>query len=53
MKSQLFQTLVSDGVPRRAFLFMPFAFAGLMAVGAPEKEARYFPTLRRRARAKR
>jgi hypothetical protein len=21
-----------DGVPRRAFLFMPFAFAGLMAV---------------------
>ena len=34
MKSQLFETIVSDGVPRRAFLFMPFAFAGLMAVGA-------------------
>jgi peptide-methionine (R)-S-oxide reductase len=34
MKSQLFQTIVSDGVPRRAFVFMPFAFAGLMAVGA-------------------
>jgi peptide-methionine (R)-S-oxide reductase len=34
MKSQMFETIVSDGVPRRAFLFMPFAFAGLMAVGA-------------------
>ena len=34
MKSQLFETIVTDGVPRRAVLFMPFAFAGLMAVGA-------------------
>lgn len=34
MKTQLFQTIISDGVPRRAFLFMPFAFAGLMVAGA-------------------
>lgn len=31
---QLFQSIDSDGVSRRAFLIMPFAFAGLMAVGA-------------------
>ena len=30
----LFEPIKSDGVPRRAFLIMPFAFAGLMAVGA-------------------
>lgn len=30
----LFEPIQADGVPRRAFLIMPFAFAGLMAVGA-------------------
>lgn len=39
MKSQLFETIISDGVPRRAFLFMPFAFAGLMAVGARKERS--------------
>ena len=34
MKTQLFQPTAPDGVPRRAFVFMPFAFAGLMAAGA-------------------
>ncbi len=29
-----FQTLKSDGPPRRAFLLMPFAFAGLVAVSS-------------------
>ncbi len=32
MSTELFQTSVSGTVPRRAILFMPFAFAGLFSV---------------------
>jgi peptide-methionine (R)-S-oxide reductase len=39
MKSELFGTINADGVPRRALLFMPFAFGGLMAVGARREHA--------------
>src|SRR5262245_24757318 len=32
MNTELFQTSVSGTVPRRAILFMPFAFAGLVSM---------------------
>lgn len=31
---QMFESICPDGVPRRAFLFMPFAFAGLLVAGS-------------------
>lgn len=34
MNTQLFQTSASGAVPRRALLFMPFTFAGLLSVYA-------------------
>jgi peptide-methionine (R)-S-oxide reductase len=35
---QLFEEIHSNGVPRRAIIMMPFAFAGLVSVAASRKE---------------
>lgn len=36
---QLFQTPHSNGIPRRAFLIMPFAFTGLVALSSKKESA--------------
>jgi peptide-methionine (R)-S-oxide reductase len=41
----MFSTLASHGVPRRAFLFMPFAFAGLVAFS--QRKERTLPDARK------
>jgi len=43
-----FQTLKSDGPTRRAFLLMPFAFAGLAAVSS--RQQRPLPDVSREVR---